>query len=351
MDEEPGNHTSPLARPTARAALAWLGLLVSAAFAYLAVRHVRFADVWSGVRTSNYWWLVPAFAALALAVYLKALRWRFLFTRETRPGTRAVLSAMLVGYFFNSVLPARAGEAARVLALRRRAGTSSAEAAATVVIERAYDVLSLLVILFVAVPWLPRVTWLHAAAVLAVGLTSAVAAAIVILALFGVRAVHFALRPLRRLRFLSPERVEHAGESLGRGLAALRRPRLMLAALLWTTLSWSALALSMWLVMRGFHLGVSPAAAVLVLVATNLAQIVPSSPSALGVFEAATVVALGAFGVADSRALSFALVLHALNVVPFLAAGLVLLRPTLRSRVTWGPPAAGHVGPAAADPK
>jgi uncharacterized protein (TIRG00374 family) len=313
-----------------RSALSWAGLLVSALFAFLAVRNVQFGDVWDGLRTSNYWWLVPAFLLLAVAIVAKALRWHYLFARETRPGTRAVVTSLLIGYFFNSVLPARAGEAARVLALKQRAGTSRAEAAATIVVERAYDVLVLLVLLFVAYPWLPRVTWMHGAVVFAVALAAGLAAAIVVFAVFGIRPVHFALRPLGRLPFVSRERLEHVGEGLGQGLAGLRQPRLMLGALLWTTLGWLALATSTWFVIRGFHLGLSFAAALLIVIATNLAMILPSSPSAVGVFEAASLVAFRAYDVPDSRALSCALVIHALNFVPFIAAGLFLLRSTLK---------------------
>jgi uncharacterized protein (TIRG00374 family) len=318
--------------PSPRAVLSWVGLLVSAAFAYLAVRNVRFDEVWDGLRTSDYWWLLPAFAMLVVTVYVKALRWRYLFPRESRPGVEPVLSAMLIGYFFNGVLPARAGEAARVLALKQRAGTSRAAAAATVVIERAYDVLGLLVLLFLALPWLPHVTWLRAAIVLAVVLAGGLAAAIIVLAVYGVRPVHFVLRPLRRLRFLSARRIEQAGENLGLGLAALRRPRLVLGALAWTTLGWLTLAVSMWLLMRGFHLGLSLVAGLLVVIATNLVQILPSSPAAVGAFEAATLVALHAYGVPGSRALSYALVLHLLNLLPFLIVGLFLVRGTLMPR-------------------
>src|SRR5215213_666004 len=255
-----------------RWAPSWGGLLVSLTFAYLAVRNVDFDDVWDGIRTSNYWWLLPALVLLAVSVYLKALRWRFLFARQTRPSTGAVLSAMSIGYFFNAILPARAGEAARVLALNRRAGTSRAEAAATVVVERSYDVLCLLLLLFVALPWIPEVTWLHAALVLALVVAVLLAAAIAVLAIFGVRPVHFALSPLRRLPFLSHERIDHIGENLGRGLAALRHPRLVLGAFVWTTLAWLALGLSTWFLMQGFHLHLSLVAGLLVVVATNLAQ-------------------------------------------------------------------------------
>ncbi|MDP9223684.1 MAG: flippase-like domain-containing protein [Actinomycetota bacterium] len=327
---ESSSQVSRLRSRALRSALSWFGLFVSALFAYFAVRHVRFSDVWDGLRTSDFWWLVPALAMLAVAIYVKAVRWRYMFARQTRPGLQATVSSLLIGYFFNSILPARAGEAARVLALKKRAGTSRAEAAGTVVVERAYDVLVLLVLLFVSVPWLPRVTWLHAAVVFAVVLGGGLALAIGVFAVFGLRPIHFVLRPLGRLPFLSRERVERIGGGLGQGLAALRQPRLALGALFWTTLGWLALAASTWFVMHGFHLHLSPVAGLLVVIATNLAQILPSSPSAVGVFEAATLVALRAYDVPDSRALSFALVMHVLNFLPFIAAGLFLLRGTLR---------------------
>jgi uncharacterized protein (TIRG00374 family) len=314
------------------AVLSWTGLGVSALFAYLAVRHVDFQSVWQGLRASNYSWLVPAFAMLAGAIWLKATRWRYMFARETRPAKRPVVAALLIGYFFNSVLPARAGEAARVLALNRRAGTSVAEASATVVLERAYDILCLLLLLFVALPWLPAISWLHAAAALGIIVATGLAASIVVLAVWGIRPIHFALRPLRRLRFLAGDRIEDIGDRIGQGLAAARQPRLAAAALALTTLGWLALALSAWFVMDGFHLGLPFAAAVLVVVATNVAQILPSSPAAVGVFEAATLVALKPYHVSDSRALSYALVLHALNFVPYLVAGPILLRQTLAVR-------------------
>lgn len=330
--KEAGSPVSSPARKSRRfrSAASWAGLLVSAAFAYFAVRDVRFADVWHGVRTSNYWWLAPALGMLVVAVYLKALRWHYLFSRERRPATRAVLTALLIGYFFNNILPARAGEAARVLALKRLAGTSRAEAAATVVIERAYDLVVLLVLLFVSLPWLPHVTWLHAAALLGVVLAAVLAVAIFALAVFGLRPVHLALRPLARLPFLTRERVEHIGDNLGQGVAALRQPKLAAGALFWTTLGWLALAGSVWFVMRGFHLHLSFVAGLLLVIATNLAMILPSSPAAVGVFEAASLVAFRAYGVPDARALSCALVIHVLNFVPFIAAGLFLLRGTLR---------------------
>ncbi len=306
-------------------ALALLGLAVSAAFAYLAVRNVRWHEVVRALQESNGWWLAPALAVLVLTIPLRGLRWRFLFAAETRPPLGSVTGALVIGLFFNTVLPARAGELARLVALGRRAGTPLAESAATVVVERAFDVLCLLVLLFATLAWLPPVGWLTPAVALAAVLGGALLTTAAVLAAYGDRPLRSLLRPLGRLPLLSREGMEGAGAGLARGLAGIRRPRLLAAATLLTTLSWLLTGLSFWFVMLAFGLGLSPVAGLFVVIAAGLAQILPSSPGAVGVFEAAVLVALRAYGVSDSRALSYALVLHALNIVPYVAAGYAVI--------------------------
>jgi glycosyltransferase 2 family protein len=317
-------------RSTLQRAVPWLGIAVTTVFGYFAVRDVRWSEAWTAFRSSNQWWLLPAFTALAVAVLLRAVRWRSLFAPDRRPPLTMTSSALLVGYFFNNVLPARAGEAARVVALHRTAGTSRAELAATVVVERIFDVLSLVVLLFVASPWLPHVAWTTGAYVLAAALGGACLLLVIVVAVWDERPFRLLLRPLMLLPFVEEGRLGRAALNLTHGLAAIKRPRVALAALIWTTLSWLALALSTWFVLVGFDLGLSPLAGLLVIIAINLALIVPSSAAALGVFEAATVVALSAFGVSRSTALSAALVLHLLNLVPYLVAGGVILQLVAR---------------------
>jgi glycosyltransferase 2 family protein len=311
-------------RPSARSVLLWIGLAVTGLFTYLAVRDAHLDEVKEAFLESDKVWLVPAFAVLTAAVVVRAVRWWSMYAPERRPPLGAVTGALLLGYFFNNVLPLRAGEAARVVALHRSAGTSRVETGATVVLERAYDLLALLVLLFAILPWLPDVTWLRAAAVLLVALAAAVAVAVVVLARFGTRPFDFLFRPVARL--LGAERAEWGALNLGQGLAGLRRPALAFGAAFWTVLSWILVGISAWFVLLAFDLGLSPLAGLFVMITINLALVLPSSPAAVGVFEAATLLALGAYGVSQSEALSYALVLHALNFLPFIVAGLVMLR-------------------------
>jgi glycosyltransferase 2 family protein len=300
-------------------------LLVSALFAYLALRNIRYDETWHALRSVDYWWLLPATGALALSTVARAARWRVLFEPGRRPPLWETTKATLIGLFFNSLLPLRAGEPARIVALKRYAAVSLAESTATVAVERLFDVLALLLLLFVTTPWLPHVSWLRSAAVLAIVLLAVLVGAVAVVVLLGERPVRFLLRPVTKLPGLHDLDVDRVAFNVNRGLSPLRRAGHGLLGFAWTVFSWLIIALSLWSLMVGFGLHLSFLAALLATVAVGLAFIVPAAPSAVGVFEAAAIAATKAYGVPRSQGLAYALVLHALNLFPFIAAGLVLL--------------------------
>lgn len=293
-----------------------LALVFTVVFGYLAVRDAQPEEVWRALRDSNAWWLVPAIALLALATFVRAVRWWSLFGRETRPPLGPVTAAALVGLALNNLLPLRAGEAARILALNRRTGASRVEILATVALERTLDVFCLIVLLFAALPWLPDVDWLRPAAALALVL----ALALGVLAVVGERPFHALAR--------RSDKLEHAWHSVSRGLVGLRDPRIAFAGFAWTMASWLLVALSFWLVTIAFGLELPAVSGLLILSAVGLSLVLPAAPASLGVFEAAAVLALAAYDVPRSEALSYAFVLHGVNLFPYLVAGAVALRFT-----------------------
>lgn len=311
--------------PSGRAVLFVFGVAVSLFFGYLAVRDIRPADTWQAFLDTDYVWLVPGTALFALAFFIRAVRWRALFTRARRPPLWPVVQSLFVGYLANNLLPVRAGEAARVVALNKLSRTSVAESTATVIVERAFDVLALLLLLFLMLPWLPEITWMQTAALLALFLLAALAALAIVFVRYGDRPLQFLFRPLGRISFLPRDSIARAPANFLHGLAGLLNVRLGFVAFGWTTLSWLVLGLSFWCVMEAFHLGLSPLAGLLVVIAIGLAMILPSSPAALGVFEGATVLVLSAYSIDSSTALSYALVLHATNFFPFIVVALVVL--------------------------
>jgi uncharacterized protein (TIRG00374 family) len=313
------------ARRQLRSRIAWAGLLFSLLFGYLAFRDVDFGELREALGQQDLAFLAPAAVLLAAGVLLRAWRWQLLFERATRPSLGHVLNALIVSYLFNTILPARAGEIARIQVLGRRSGISRAEVLGTVVLERAYDLLVLIGLVAIAAPFLPPVDWLTAVLVLGAALGGALALGAFFVRLYGVRAARVLLRPLALLPAIDSARVEHIARNAVTGLAGLRVTRLAVAAIAVTAASWLALAGSAWLLLLGTEIDAGFGMALLVLVATNLVLVVPASPAALGSFEAAGVLALAAYGVDREQALSFALVLHALNALPFIPLGYVAL--------------------------
>ncbi len=312
-------------RFTRRYALMWAGIAVSFVFAYLAVRDIDMAALGDGLRRTNIGTLVPALLMLAVAIYLRAIRWRMLFSPAYRPPTRVVTGALLIGYLFNTILPARAGEAARVVILKQQVGTPRFETVGTVGAERALDVLVLLGLFFVSAPFVPRTEWLGRALALGTAGFVVLSALLVAFAIYGRRPARLLLRPLTLLPGISRERTETGAANLVGGFSIFRRPGIAVRATALTAVSWLLISFSFWVVMLGFDLGVGFEAGLLVVVATNLSMVLPSGPAAVGVFEAATIVALATFGVDRTVALSYGIVVHALNALPFIPAGYIAL--------------------------
>jgi uncharacterized protein (TIRG00374 family) len=328
-------------RPSRRLVATLATLLIAGGFTYLAVRGVHWHTAWVAVEHCHAWWFVPAMAAFAAQTLMRAMRWRSLFAHERRPRRGPVIEATLIGYLFNNIMPARAGEVARVAALTKRSSTPPAEIVGTVLVERVYDVFAVLLIFFCALPWLPHVSWLGAAAILAAIAAIGLVAVVAVLEIYGERPLQW------RLPRLSAEKIEHHVALLASGLSGLRERRVALEALAWSLAAWMTTALWAWFVLLAFH-HLAFSAGVLVTVAVGLSMIIPSPPASIGVFEAAGVLALNAYGVSRTGALPYAIVLHISNFVPLVSGGAIALHfATRRAARTAGPATYNSADPAA----
>jgi glycosyltransferase 2 family protein len=313
------------ARPLRRCALGAVGLAVSAVLAWLAARSVDPHAFVTSFRRTAWWYLVPSGAALVAAVVARWLRWWLLFAPGRRPPLGALGRAFLIGHLFNNLLPARPGEVARAVALKREAGTPVVEALATTAAERVYDVLALVALFAASALFAPVGTDAWTAAVAAGAIAAAALVAVVVFGRDGVRLE----RVLSRVPRLSEETARRWSASVVDGIVSLRDPRVAAPAVVLTAASWVLLALSGWALLFAFHLHPGFTAGLLVVAAANLALLVPASPGGVGVFEAAAVSVLAGYSIDRSVALSYAVALHGLNLFPYVIVGAVaLLRHT-----------------------
>jgi hypothetical protein len=294
-----------------------IGLVISAIALYIAFRGVDWSAVGDAFTTTNYWLLLASFPFLIGLLVLKAHRWRLLFYPDHKVGLRPAFGALTIGYMTGTILPLQLGEIARAYVLGESQGIKKMRVLSTVAVERVIDTLVLLLLLAVLIPFVdvPRYATIAAVIVLAVLVLGMGVIALI------VQDRSRAERTLDRLVLFLPGRLQVQARvwrgSLLDGLSALSDARTTLLVVLWTIGSWLASATATYLMLRAFDLDVPIAAAPLLLVFTTLGFFLPSSPGAIGVWDAISIRTLTEiFSVPHAEATSFALVAHAMYSLP-----------------------------------
>src|SRR5690606_7373309 len=94
------------------------------------------------------WWVLAPIAVVGfLSHYFRALRWKILLnTVDIAPSTANTTFAVLIGYLANTVVP-RLGEVAKCTVLAKYENTAPDKAIGTIIGERAFDMISLLIVM------------------------------------------------------------------------------------------------------------------------------------------------------------------------------------------------------------
>ncbi|CCH55040.1 hypothetical protein BN8_04271 [Fibrisoma limi BUZ 3] len=110
--------------------------------------HIDAADLWRKISAADYRWVLVSAILTIVAHWSRAERWRVLLEPVVshRPSSLDATASVLTGYLANLALP-RAGEVARCGTLYRLSGVPVNVSFGTVVAERLFDVLMLLVLL------------------------------------------------------------------------------------------------------------------------------------------------------------------------------------------------------------
>ena len=265
-------------------------------------------------------WVVVAVALNLLSVLARSWAWKLTIDQAMSPPLPSysqVFSAFGVGLLGNAVLPARAGELARVAVLRRHLphgkGTS-ATLLGTVFAHRLFDLfpIALLVAYVMATAKLPH--W---------ALTG-----VIVVGLVGLGMLAVGVLSARRTPGVAPHGQRTARRLLvmaRQGLAVLRAPWAAFLAILFQVIGWAMQLLAVWAVTKAFDLGVPLPAAALVLLLMNIATVFPLWPGNVGLLQAAVALPLVQYGVAYGTGFAFGLVLQAVEMSVGVGVGLVML--------------------------
>jgi glycosyltransferase 2 family protein len=307
----------------------WRSLLaggtISAVCVFLLLRTVDLEKTAAALVQADVFWLMVSLGTIVVAIVIRCWRWQLLFLPHDRVGLWSTISATMIGYMFNTVLPGRVGELARASLVSQTNHVGTPRALGTIVVEKILDVLVLLVLLGVLTAFLPlppEVTALGTMGAIVFG-----AAAVVFFVLSNVRGpvVIWTKRYVDHLPVLKRLQPSNLVDMVLGSTDSLRRPRLILLHAVIGPVLWGCALLTVGTALMAFDLQVPWTAWALVLVLTNLGMTVPSAPGYVGVYHGIAVFALTPFGVDPATALAFAVVLHALAFGLFLVGGAAIL--------------------------
>jgi phosphatidyl-myo-inositol alpha-mannosyltransferase len=314
-----------------------IALLLVVALVGFAVSRLNLAGVGKALITASPGWVALSLALMALSLLLRAASWHETLRAalpETEIRWMPVIRATMIGVMGSAIFPGRVGEPTRIVVLARRLPDPTARAvpvvAGTVFSQTIINLLALGVLTAVALSSVPL---LHDHASALEGVLAA-PLLIVLVVLLGPALLRLAQRSRRA-------RVRRGADLLAgllrlarRGLVVFTRPRHGVAAVAAQLLAWALQWAACYAAILALDLQAQATlvAAAAVLLAVNLSAILPATPSNVGVFQAACLVVLAAYGVGAGPALAYGILLQAIEVFTALALGIPAL---LGEGMTW----------------
>lgn len=307
----------------------WLGLLVSALFIWLALRKVETAGVWQSIQSAKLLDLLLVTSIYFLQYLIRIWRWRILLEplKETAFSNR--YHTTFIGFGANCILPAHLGELVRANYLGRAERFSAGSILGTIVVERVFDSLVLLLMLIIGLAVTPfsgsgnfLFQFLRNAAIL----SGFILVFIIALVFFKSKADNL-LTVLEKTMFFLPKvwraRTVQTGGNFIRGLVPLKNMVRWSQAGFYSFVLWFSGLVQVALIGHALGLNLPFSAGFMIMALAALSVLVPSSPGYIGTFHYVVQSGFMLFGVGANEAFSAATLLHATTFFPTLLLGLI----------------------------
>jgi uncharacterized protein (TIRG00374 family) len=294
-------------------------------------RKLDWGEVRLAVSHANLYLLGLAVLIICIAYLFRAYRWGALLAPLGPTRISHLFAATTVG--FGAVfLLGRMGEVVRPVVLPMRdPGVRTSSSFVTIMVERIYDLMAVVVLFAVNLLWFTPPTNVGAefsrVRIAGIVLLILSIAAVGGLAWFRRRSkgiIGWLEKRLERLGFI-PGRLRRALvsilEQLAKSLRVLVDARELAVTIAWTAMVWGGITLANWLVLRAFGLRFGISEAIFILGWSLVGSLVPTPGGAAGAFHAATAAGLIFLGVTRETAAAVSIVMHVVDFGPAVVFG------------------------------
>ena len=299
-----------------------LGIVISLVSLALALVGVEWQRTAEALSRADWRYLLPGGLAILGYLLARSFRWKILLGPSASLGD--AFSVINIGYLINNVLPFRLGDPARAVAIGMDGRIKISAALSTVVVERVFDMLTVVLLLAITVPFVGEAGWTRRAGLVGGGLGLGMLAVLVALASRPGWGRSVAAWALKLIPSVDGERWLQRYDGLMEGLSALRSARRALGVMAWSMVTWAVTVGFYVMVLLAFLDQPTVVEASFLTATTGLGMAVPSSPGAMGVFHSIARYALELpFGVPVETAVVVAFASHTFQYVVMCLLGVM----------------------------
>jgi uncharacterized protein (TIRG00374 family) len=313
-----------------------LGILLSIVFLYFFLRNLDMGEVWKVLLEGKTSWLILAISTNILNYFVRSLRWRYFLEPLKKVGIWNSYKTTVIGFALSAIFPARIGEVVRPYLLGKKENISRSAALATVVVERVFDTMTVLLMLVFYLFVLIEPSKLSQGArdsldqIKRTGIFVFAFVAFMLVLLYYLKHNPAAVRKLAKWceRFLPKkigEKIDGVLESFIEGLSILSDKLLLFKISYWSILFWLVISVSFWATAKAYGVDFPFSGTFLIMILLAIGVAVPT-PGGVGSFHFACKFGLTRFfDVPDAQAGAIALVFHATSFIPVTIQGLIFL--------------------------
>lgn len=298
-----------------------IGLIISIVLLYFSMKDIRFNEIISTIKNADLRFVFMPTVAIFAAATLCSVKWTRIAGGNVR--FRDSFTALIIGLFINNVLPARIGEIARGYVLSKRTGISLTYGITTVVIDRIFDLIGLLLITFIFFPkhsLPPRVS--QAISILVLVLFILISLMVLLSRERFAGAIAGRLARIKRPAFAKfARRLIEIQENLKR----IGSPFNLFVLVAIAFITWLCMGAALFFVLKTLNININIMYIPFICVLLNMGITIPSSPGYIGLYQFLLTYLLSIFGVPKHEGFAASILFHASWYIPYNIVGFIFL--------------------------
>ncbi len=302
----------------------FLGIFFSLFFLWLALRKIDFYALPKTLSSLDPVYILLLIIAYTLEMLTRTHRWLIIQPKESLT-FKYSFYGLIMTFFFNNILPARAGEFFKPFYFSQKGIAESGETLGAVVLERFFDGIMLLGLILISFQNFTGNDLLRKASIITAVFYS--------LILFGILLAIFKRnifeRIIKSIVYFFPRKI---GDFLSNialkfvdGLSTIKDLKRLIKILLSSSICWASSVLTMWLGFKAFGFTENFIQASFVLTVLSISSMIPASPGVLGIYEYFCIFTLSnVLGHTSEDGAAFSIVMHGIQYFYIVFLGLII---------------------------